>query len=316
MRDARRRRRIVLRPGAGRRHEEAKIADQRLRRHFVGGDGDERARRVLHRRQVRAQQRLKRAGGIVHSHNFVRAQQLLDLREPGARAQARQRRFGGVIRLGHGGPRNYGAFYARASDTMTAARMLDAPTLILALALDDLVLAAALWVAIPRRHRHGVPAWSVSLALQALSFTLIGVRGQASLVEVVSLVVINVASALSLSLQVAALREVGKQPLARAWHLAVALAAAIAAAGLARHPSARIAIISVGLAGAFAGLGVLGRRLGKEVPGRGYRLLCDRRMVPPAHYLLCARSPRCWCRHGSAWRRRRSPRSSPSPATS
>jgi len=151
--------------------------------------------------------------------------------------------------------------------------MLDAPTLILALALDDLVLAAALWVAIPRRHRHGVAQWSTSLALQALSFTLIGVRGQASLVDVWSLVVINLASALSLSLQIAALREVGKKPLARAWHLAVALAAAIAAAGLARYPAPRIALISAGLAGAFAALGVLGRRLGKEVPGRGYRLL-------------------------------------------
>ena len=151
--------------------------------------------------------------------------------------------------------------------------MLDAPTLILALALDDLVLAAALWVAIPRRHRHGVAQWSTSLALQALSFTLIGVRGQASLVDVWSLVVINLASALSLSLQIAALREVGKKPLARAWHLAVALATAIAAAGLARYPAPRIALISAGLAGAFAALGVLGRRLGKEVPGRGYRLL-------------------------------------------
>ena len=151
--------------------------------------------------------------------------------------------------------------------------MLDAPTLILALALDDLVLAAALWVAIPRRHRHGVAQWSTSLALQALSFTLIGVRGQASLVDVWSLVVINLASALSLSLQIAALREVGKKPLARAWHLAVALAAAIAAAGLARYPAPRIALISAGLAGAFAALGVLGRRLGKEVPGRGFRLL-------------------------------------------
>ena len=194
--------------------------------------------------------------------------------------------------------------------------MLDAPTLILALALDDLVLAAALWVAIPRRHRHGVPAWSVSLALQALSFTLIGVRGQASLVEVVSLVVINVASALSLSLQVAALREVGKQPLARAWHLAVALAAAIAAAGLARHPSARIAIISVGLAGARSpGSACSGVASARKSRGAAIGS-CGSAHGAPAHYLLCARSPRCWCRHGSAWRRRRSPRSSPSPATS
>ena len=151
--------------------------------------------------------------------------------------------------------------------------MLDAPTLILALALDDLVLAAALWVAIPRRHRHGVAAWSVSLALQALSFTLIGLRGQDSLIEVVSLVVINAASALSLSLQLAALRALDKRPLAPTWHLGAAFAAAAVAAVLARHPALRIALISLGLSGAFVAVGMVARRLGAAIPGHGYRLL-------------------------------------------
>ena len=39
---------------------------------------------------------------------------------------------------------------------MLRARMIDAPTLILALALDDVVLAAALWLAIPGKQRYGV----------------------------------------------------------------------------------------------------------------------------------------------------------------
>lgn len=156
---------------------------------------------------------------------------------------------------------------------MMRGRMLDAPTLILALALDDLVLAAALWLAIPRRHRHGVAAWSASLALQAFSFTLIGVRGDASLVEVVSLVAINASSALSLSLQLAAVREFAKQRYAQRWHVAAALGGAVAAAALARHPALRIAVISLGIAAAFAALAVLGRRLGANVPGRGHRLL-------------------------------------------
>ena len=151
--------------------------------------------------------------------------------------------------------------------------MLDAPTLILALALDDLVLAAALWIAIPRRQRQGVAAWSASLALQALSFTLIALRGQQSLVEVPSLVVINGASVLSLSLQLAALRSLAHQPLARAWHLAAALGGAIAGAALSQHPPLRIAVISVAVAAAFALMGVIGRGLRGAIPGRGWRFL-------------------------------------------
>lgn len=151
--------------------------------------------------------------------------------------------------------------------------MLDAPTLILALALDDLVLAAALWVAIPHRHRHGVAAWSASLALQAFSFTLIGMRGEASLVELGSLVAINASSALSLSLQLSALRQFAKRDYAQKWHLLAALAGAVVAGLLARHPAARIALMSLGIAGAFVALGLGGRRIGAAVPGIGHRLV-------------------------------------------
>src|SRR3569833_1535258 len=132
-----------------------------------------------------------------------------------------------------GGPRNYGGFCARArAGTMMRGRMLDAATMLLALALDDLVLAAALWLAIPRRHRHGVAAWSTSLLLQAFSFTLIGTRGDASLGEAVSLVAIIASSALCLSLELAAIREFAKKPYAQTWHVAAVLGGAVVAAVL------------------------------------------------------------------------------------
>jgi len=156
---------------------------------------------------------------------------------------------------------------------MMRGRMLDAATMLLALALDDLVLAAALWLAIPRRHRHGVAAWSTSLLLQAFSFTLIGMRGDASLVEVVSLVAINASSALSLSLELAAIREFAKKPYAQTWHVAAVLGGAVVAAVLTRHPAARIAVMSLAIAAGFVAIGVAGRRLGADVPGRGHRLL-------------------------------------------
>ena len=156
---------------------------------------------------------------------------------------------------------------------MMRGRMLDAATMLLALALDDLVLAAALWLAIPRRHRHGVAAWSTSLLLQAFSFTLIGMRGDASLVEVVSLVAINASSALSLSLELAAIHEFAKKPYAQTWHVAAALGGALVAAVLTRHPAARIAVMSLAIAAGFVAIGVAGRRLGADVPGRGHRLL-------------------------------------------
>src|SRR4051794_1862177 len=91
-------------------------------------------------------------------------------------------------------------------------RMLDAPTLILALVLDDLVLAAALWLAIPRRARSGVSAWCASLMLQALASAMLGLRRMDGATLAASVVAVNAALALSLTLQLSSLAAHYRRP--------------------------------------------------------------------------------------------------------
>jgi diguanylate cyclase (GGDEF)-like protein len=152
-------------------------------------------------------------------------------------------------------------------------RMLDAPTLILGLVLDDLVLAAALWLAIPRRSPSGVGLWCASLCAQALAFALVGVRAGAGAPMVASIVVVNVATALSLTLQLASLSSFYRHPFARPWHLAGALGCALVSLVLAAHPALRIGAFGVAFAAAMVVIGLCARRWQGAEPGRGNRLV-------------------------------------------
>src|SRR4051794_39237532 len=134
--------------------------------------------------------------------------------------------------------------------------MLDAPTLILALVLDDLVLAAALWLATPRRARSGVSSWCASLALQALASTLLGVRMANAAALTASIVAVNAALALSLTLQLSSLAAHYRRPFARPWHLAAALGCSLVAAALATHPALRIGGVSLLYGGAMLAIGL------------------------------------------------------------
>jgi diguanylate cyclase (GGDEF)-like protein len=151
--------------------------------------------------------------------------------------------------------------------------MLDAPTLILALALDDLVLAAALWLAIPGKQRYGVTAWSASLLLQALSFCFMGPRGPALVGNVATLLIVNMSGALSITLQLAALYALTRRPFSRLWHVAMVLGNAIVSLALVQHPAPRLVIVCLVIAGVLVLVTLNARRLGREVPGRGARLL-------------------------------------------
>jgi diguanylate cyclase (GGDEF)-like protein len=55
--------------------------------------------------------------------------------------------------------------------------MLHLPTLVFAAAVQDLFLAAALWVASAPSARRGVLEWTIALGLQAAMFALFGARG-------------------------------------------------------------------------------------------------------------------------------------------
>jgi len=151
--------------------------------------------------------------------------------------------------------------------------MLDTPTLIFAVVLDDLVLAAALWLAIARRERRGVGAWSASLVLQALSFALVAVRPTDGAALAASVVAVNGAMALSLTLQLAALLAFYRRPFARAWHPCAALGCGLVGGALAMHPAPRVAAVGVAYAAAMIAIGVVARRLHGKEPGRGHRLV-------------------------------------------
>ena len=151
--------------------------------------------------------------------------------------------------------------------------MIDAPTLILALALDDVVLAAALWLAIPGKQRYGVAAWTASLVLQALSFTFMGPRGVAVFGAVGVLLVVNICGALSITLQLAALYALSRQPFSRLWHLSIVLATAITTLSLVRHPAPRLVIVCSMISAILVLVALRARRIGRVVPGRGAPLL-------------------------------------------
>jgi diguanylate cyclase (GGDEF)-like protein len=151
--------------------------------------------------------------------------------------------------------------------------MLDTPTLILALVLDDLVLAAALWLAVARRDRHDVRGWCASLVLQALSFVLIGARAGDGSLLAASVVAVNASVALSLTLQLSSIHAFYRKPFARPWHLAGALGCGLAGGTLATHAALRIAALSLPYAAAMVAIGVCARRFHAAAPGRGQRLL-------------------------------------------
>ena len=148
--------------------------------------------------------------------------------------------------------------------------MLDAPTLTLAVVLDDLVLLAALGLAIPRRAALGVTAWCASLGLQALAGALLGLSAATS---TASIVVVDAALALSLTLQLASLSAFYRRRFARRWHLGAALGCGLIGGALNAQAALRLAVISLIYAGALGALGLAARRWHGAEPGRGNRLL-------------------------------------------
>jgi diguanylate cyclase (GGDEF)-like protein len=189
----------------------------------------------------------------------------------------------------------YGAFSAHAIPvTISRGRMLDSPTLILGLVLDDLVLAAALWLAIPRRPWSGVGAWCGSLGMQALALTLLGLRSGGGIALAVSVVAVNAAVALGLTLQLSSLSAFYRRPFARPWHLAAALGCGLVGGALASHPSARIAAVSLIYAGGMTAIGLCARRWQGKNPGRGARWVAYGSLAGAGVMLLRAVAALIW----------------------
>jgi diguanylate cyclase (GGDEF)-like protein len=151
--------------------------------------------------------------------------------------------------------------------------MLDAPTLVLALALDDLVLAAALWLAIPGKQRHGVRGWSLSLLLQALAFVFMAPRLLGLVGHVAAMLLINSAAALSVTLQLAALLALSRRSFARLWHVAIVLGISIVSIALGGRAAPRLVIVNLVVGAGLVLIGLHARRVGRDGPGLGARLL-------------------------------------------
>src|SRR5687767_11005404 len=102
--------------------------------------------------------------------------------------------------------------------------MIDLRTLLLVLAVADLVLAAALWLGASQRLRDGMSQWAGSLAVRALGLMLLAWQGQlhAGAIAVGAALV-----ALSLTLQAAALLAFGRKSLVAWVHTAVIAGVAV-----------------------------------------------------------------------------------------
>src|SRR5262249_34358966 len=153
--------------------------------------------------------------------------------------------------------------------------MLDVPTLLFMVVLTNGLLAASLWVAIGPGARHGVDRWTVALALSAVMFALIVVRGPAA--GPASIVAVNVCGAASLVLQLDAILVFYGQPLSRRWAVGAPLAFTPALGLPARQGELRVAVggtlfgaVMVAIAVCTYRLHGGGRRLGNRLVVLGY----------------------------------------------
>jgi diguanylate cyclase len=101
------------------------------------------------------------------------------------------------------------------------------PTLLLPVIMSHLVLAASLWVAIPRVARAGIRAWSAALVLQTVALTAMSMRSE--LPPVVAILAINATATLSFLLQIAAIRRIRGLSLGTAWLVLPTLASIVPA---------------------------------------------------------------------------------------
>ncbi len=145
--------------------------------------------------------------------------------------------------------------------------MLHLPTLLFALVLTDVVLAASLWVAIARTARRGVTAWSLSLLLQATFFVLAAAAGPAPGVAIVA--VSNGLAALGYTMQLAAILAWHERRLPAFVHVAAAVLCAASLGPLAAEPRLRVVVGSSFYGLTALAIAVIAHRLPREGASRG-----------------------------------------------
>ncbi|MBI2395285.1 MAG: GGDEF domain-containing protein [Deltaproteobacteria bacterium] len=149
--------------------------------------------------------------------------------------------------------------------------MLDVPTLLFALMLTDVVLAASLWVALGRADRQGVGAWTISLLLQATFFVVTSLRGPTT--DPLTTALTAAAAAAGYSAQLAAVLRFYGRRTPPAAHAGGALAVAAILGALAARPQVRIVVASVIYGATMFAMAAVARGLHREERRMGNRLL-------------------------------------------
>jgi diguanylate cyclase (GGDEF)-like protein len=149
--------------------------------------------------------------------------------------------------------------------------MLDVPTLLFMVVLTNGLLAASLWVGIGPGARHGVGRWTLALALTALLYTFLVVRGPAP--GPASIIGVNVLGALSLTLQLDAILLFYGQRLSRWWAVLAPLALTPVLGLFAAQGELRVAVAGILFGGVMAAVAGCANRLHTGERRLGNRLL-------------------------------------------
>jgi diguanylate cyclase (GGDEF)-like protein len=130
--------------------------------------------------------------------------------------------------------------------------MFDVRSLFIVMVVTHVVLAASLWLGTGRRFRDGMGEWTLSLLSQAIAVALFAARGH--LPDWLSIVIANVALAVSISLYAAAIRAFRGIATPVLLHGGVAIFTACLCAALIDHFAARVMAFNLLLAAAQVAL--------------------------------------------------------------
>ncbi len=147
---------------------------------------------------------------------------------------------------------------------------LDVPTLLLALLLTDVTLAALIWIAVGRWRRGG-GAWSASLLFQGIAYALIGVSGPVP--DAPSILAVNVAAFVGLALQASALLAFHGRRERTTGLVVMAVAVGASSVFLEHEYRARVALVAAACGAAAWGIAWVAHRYRSDVPGFGSHLL-------------------------------------------
>ncbi len=128
--------------------------------------------------------------------------------------------------------------------------MIDLPTLLLAIAATDLILALTLWIAAGRRQKDGLGLWIASLVVRAAALAMFAAEGPAS--DPHALVLAVALASLALTLQGASLLQFGARRLPGWVHTAALAAVAIPFALLEGDTSERMLFCGIAFGTMFA----------------------------------------------------------------